>query len=122
MPRSARIRNEILTAYLADTAKSRMETATGAYPRVRAPQGKCFSAQDFFIRSPKGETAPTTFRSLPPNRFRTGDFATPRIDQSLVQAVAAQRAPQASRACAVELTRSFSLKIWWALRVSRLDL
>src|SRR6202041_3948597 len=45
-----RIRHEILGAYLADTAKSRMETAAGAYPRVRAPEGKSFSAQDFFIR------------------------------------------------------------------------
>jgi polyphosphate kinase len=49
-----RIRNEILAAYLADTSKSRMETGEGAYPRVRAPQGKCFSAQDFFIRVAEG--------------------------------------------------------------------
>jgi polyphosphate kinase len=45
-----RIRHEILGAYLADTAKSRMETAAGTYPRVRGPEGKSFSAQDFFIR------------------------------------------------------------------------
>jgi polyphosphate kinase len=49
-----RIRHEILAAYLADTAKSRMETAAGAYPRVRASEGKCFSAQDFFIRLAEG--------------------------------------------------------------------
>jgi polyphosphate kinase len=49
-----RIRNEILAAYLADTAKSRMETAAGDYPRVRAPEGKRFSAQDFFIRLAEG--------------------------------------------------------------------
>jgi polyphosphate kinase len=49
-----RIRNEILAAYLADTAKSRIETAEGAYPRVRAPEGKCFSAQDFLIRVAEG--------------------------------------------------------------------
>jgi polyphosphate kinase len=49
-----RIRNEILAAYLADTAKSRIETAKGAYPRVRAPEGKCFSAQDFLIRVAEG--------------------------------------------------------------------
>jgi polyphosphate kinase len=49
-----RIRHEILAAYLADTAKSRMETAVGAYPRVRASEGKCFSAQDFFIRLAEG--------------------------------------------------------------------
>ena len=50
-----RIRNEILAAYLADTAKSRMETAAGDYPRVRAPEGKSFSAQDFF--DPRGRRA-----------------------------------------------------------------
>jgi polyphosphate kinase len=50
----SRIRNEILAAYLADTAKSRMETANGDYPRVRAPEGKRFGAQDFFIRVAEG--------------------------------------------------------------------
>ena len=49
-----RIRNEILAAYMADTAKSRIETAEGAYPRVRAPEGKSFSAQDFLIRVAEG--------------------------------------------------------------------
>jgi len=49
-----RIRNEILAAYLADTAKSRIEMATGDYPRVRAPEGKCFNAQDFLIRVAEG--------------------------------------------------------------------
>jgi polyphosphate kinase len=49
-----RIRNEILAAYLADTAKSRIETANGSYPRVRAPEGKCFHAQDFLIRVAEG--------------------------------------------------------------------
>jgi len=49
-----RIRNEILGAYLSDTAKSRIETAAGGYPRVRPPEGKCFSAQDFLIRVAEG--------------------------------------------------------------------
>jgi polyphosphate kinase len=49
-----RIRNEILAAYLADTAKSRMETASGGYARVRAPKGTRFSAQDFLIRVAEG--------------------------------------------------------------------
>ncbi len=52
-----RIRHEILAAYLADTAKSRIETAAGGYPRVRAPEGKYFSAQDFFIRLAEGRDA-----------------------------------------------------------------
>jgi polyphosphate kinase len=49
-----RIRNEILAAYLADTAKSRMETATGVYRRVRSAEGKRFNAQDFLIRVAEG--------------------------------------------------------------------
>ena len=49
-----RIRNEILGAYLADTAKSRIELAAGGYPRVYPPEGKCFSAQDFLIRVAEG--------------------------------------------------------------------
>jgi polyphosphate kinase len=49
-----RIRYEILAAYLADTAKSRMETAEGSYPRLRDPEGKRFSAQDFLIRVAEG--------------------------------------------------------------------
>jgi polyphosphate kinase len=49
-----RIRNEILGAYLADTAKSRIEIAAGSYPRVCAPEGKFFSAQDFLIRVAEG--------------------------------------------------------------------
>jgi polyphosphate kinase len=49
-----RIRHEILAAYLADTAKSRIETAHGDYPRVRAPEGKSFRAQDFLIRVAEG--------------------------------------------------------------------
>ncbi len=49
-----RIRNEILAAYLADTAKSRMATGSGSYPRARAPEGKRFSAQDFLIRVAEG--------------------------------------------------------------------
>ena len=49
-----RIRNEILAAYLADTAKSRMETATGDYPRVKAGDEKRFGAQDFFIHLAEG--------------------------------------------------------------------
>src|SRR5277367_5617888 len=49
-----RIRHEILAAYLGDTGKSRIESAHGDYPRVRAPEGKCFNAQDFLIRVAEG--------------------------------------------------------------------
>jgi polyphosphate kinase len=59
-----RIRNEILAAYLADTAKSRMETADRRLSRVvRAPEGKRFSAQDFFIRVAEGRDS---IDSIPP--------------------------------------------------------
>jgi polyphosphate kinase len=58
-----RIRNEILGAYLADSAKSRMETATGDYPRVQAHEGKRFSAQDFFIHLAEGRDS---VDSIPP--------------------------------------------------------
>src|SRR6202041_4159123 len=43
-----RIKHEILAAYLADTAKSRMETGSGSYVRIAAADGNVFSAQDFF--------------------------------------------------------------------------
>jgi polyphosphate kinase len=50
----ARIRDEILAAYLADNTKARMETPGGEYVRVRAINHKPFSAQDFFIRLAEG--------------------------------------------------------------------
>jgi polyphosphate kinase len=58
-----RIRNEILAAYLADTAKSRIEMANGAYPRVCAPEGKHFNSQDFLIRVAEGRDS---IDSIPP--------------------------------------------------------
>lgn len=50
----ARIKNEILAAYLADNTKTRMETPGGDYVRVRAINDKPFSAQDFFMRLAEG--------------------------------------------------------------------
>src|ERR1700749_766100 len=58
-----RIRHEILASYLGNTAKSRIESANGDYPRVRAPEGKCFSAQDFLIRVAEGRDSIDT---IPP--------------------------------------------------------
>jgi len=54
----ARVRDEILAAYLADTVKARMLRTDGTYVRVREP-GKeskipAFSAQDFFIAAAEG--------------------------------------------------------------------
>jgi polyphosphate kinase len=55
----ARLRNEILAAYLADTVKTRMLQGDGTYARAReTAQGKSlpvFSAQDFFMRVAEGK-------------------------------------------------------------------
>jgi len=68
-----RIRHEILAAYLADTSKSRIETANGGYPRVRAPEGKCFSAQDFLIRVAEGRDS---IDSIPQPAWQPEEVAT----------------------------------------------
>jgi len=67
-----RIRNEILAAYLGDTAKSRMETAAGNYPRVRAPEGKLFNAQDFLIRVAEGRDS---IDGIPPTALEPEETA-----------------------------------------------
>jgi len=46
----ARLRNEILAAYLADTEKSRIMQADGSYVRARDTAAVPFDAQEFFIR------------------------------------------------------------------------
>ncbi len=67
-----RIRKEILAAYLADSAKSRMETASGNYARVKPVDGKRFNAQEFFIRLAEGRDSvdeippPASEAELPP--------------------------------------------------------
>jgi polyphosphate kinase len=76
-----RIRHEILAAYMADTAKSRMETARGDYPRVRAPEGKYFNVQDFLIRVAEGRDS---IDSIPP------PASEPKIDFAVVTAPAAE--------------------------------
>ncbi|HLJ76649.1 MAG TPA: polyphosphate kinase 1 [Acidobacteriaceae bacterium] len=53
-----RVRDEILAAYLADTAKARMLRPNGSYVRLREPGRESkippFSAQDFFIAVAEG--------------------------------------------------------------------
>jgi len=55
----ARLRNEILTAYLADTVKTRLLQGDGRYVRAHeAPHDKslpAFSAQDFFMQVAEGK-------------------------------------------------------------------
>jgi polyphosphate kinase len=107
-----RIRNEILGAYLADTARSRIETAAGDYPRVRAPEGKCFNAQDFLIRVAEGrdsvdgipepawqpqviEPAPATIpkSAAPPKRRRR----KPAAEKSRAEAIETLHAAEAHK-------------------------
>jgi polyphosphate kinase len=83
-----RIRHEILAAYLADTAKSRMETASGVYRRVCAPDGKRFSAQDFFIRVAEGRDS---VDSIPP------PASEPEIEVSAVTADVREPPPKPPR-------------------------
>jgi polyphosphate kinase len=58
------LKNEILAAYLADTAKTRMLEPSGDYRRARPAHGKTtFSAQDFFIQLAEGRV---TADQIPP--------------------------------------------------------
>jgi len=60
----ARLKDEILAAYLADTAKTRMLEANGDYRRARGGNGKVpFSAQDFFMQLAEGRV---TTEQIPP--------------------------------------------------------
>jgi len=55
----ARVKDEILAAYLADTVKARLLRTDGSYVRVREPgrdsRIPAFSAQDFFIEAAEGK-------------------------------------------------------------------
>lgn len=59
----ARIKNEILAAYLGDNQKARMELPTGEYVQLHPGAEQPFSAQDFFIRLAEGKD---TVDSIPP--------------------------------------------------------
>src|ERR1700723_2126679 len=60
----ARLKDEILAAYLADTAKTRILESNGDYRRARAVAGKtAFSAQDFFMQLAEGRV---TADQIPP--------------------------------------------------------
>ena len=56
---SARIRNEILAALLADNVKARLLNPSGAYARIPAPldRQQAFSSQDFFIQAAEGKAS-----------------------------------------------------------------
>jgi polyphosphate kinase len=63
----ARLRDEVLAAYLADTTKTRLEEADGSYIRLReTATGKslpAFSSQDFFMQAAEGKA---TASDIPP--------------------------------------------------------
>jgi polyphosphate kinase len=60
----ARLKDEILAAYLADTAKTRILEPSGDYRRARPAPGKSdFSAQDFFMQLAEGRV---TTDQIPP--------------------------------------------------------
>ena len=60
----ARLKDEILAAYLADTAKTRILEPNGDYRRARPATGKtAFSAQDFFMQLAEGRV---TADQIPP--------------------------------------------------------
>ncbi|QNI32229.1 polyphosphate kinase 1 [Alloacidobacterium dinghuense] len=65
----ARLRNEILAAYLADTVKTRLLAGDGKYHRVRETAlGKslpAFSSQDFFMRVAEGKASADDIPKLP---------------------------------------------------------
>ena len=68
----ARIHDEILPAYLADTVKARLQQPDGTYIRASRlfPEAPLFSSQDFLIRLAEGKTdldaIPTPHTARPP--------------------------------------------------------
>jgi polyphosphate kinase len=77
----ARLKDEILAAYLADTAKTRMLEPTGDYRRARGGSGKpAFSAQDFFMQLAEGRV--------------TTDQIPPPVELGLVTGVAKKTRPK----------------------------
>jgi polyphosphate kinase len=83
----ARLKDEILAAYLADTVKTRILEPSGDYRRVR---GKVpFSAQDFFMQLAEGRT---TADQIPPavEMGPTGVTATPTKRRQPVRKKAAR--------------------------------
>jgi polyphosphate kinase len=84
-----RLKDEILAAYLADTAKTRMLQPDGDYRRIRVPSGTSpFSAQDFFMQLAEGRVTrehippPAEVSRHPAVRAATRRKATPQRKKS----------------------------------------
>ncbi len=63
----ARIHDEILPAYLADTVKARIQQTDGTYKRATAPQdSQPFSAQDFLMKLAEGKVDMSALPQIKP--------------------------------------------------------
>jgi polyphosphate kinase len=77
----ARLKDEILAAYLADTAKTRILEPSGEYRRAHGGSGKAaFSAQDFFMQLAEGRV---TADQIPPavEMGHAGAVAKPAVQR-----------------------------------------
>ena len=66
---SARIRNEILAALLADNVKARLLGPSGVYARIPSPQDRqqVFSSQDYFIQAAEGKASIENIPQIAPD-------------------------------------------------------
>jgi polyphosphate kinase len=66
---AARIRNEILAAYLADTVKARLLNSGGTYLRARETEAgaelPAFSSQEFFMKVAEGKASASDIPAMP---------------------------------------------------------
>ena len=87
----ARIQEEILAAYLADTAKARLMQEDGSYTRARNHGG--FSSQDFLMRLAEGKT---DLSAIPHTAETVAKEGTAK--EAPVPRKAAEKAPQTGAA------------------------
>ncbi|MGE0405898.1 MAG: polyphosphate kinase 1 [Candidatus Korobacteraceae bacterium] len=66
-----RVRDEILAAYLADTAKARILRHDGSYERVERPNIRLFSAQEFLLEAAEGRQALDSIPRTPARKGRS---------------------------------------------------
>jgi polyphosphate kinase len=80
----ARIHDEILPAYLADTAKARLQQPDGSYVRASKlfKDAPSFSSQNFLMQLAEGKTdldaIPSTHKTVAPARKKSAGKAAPR--------------------------------------------
>ncbi len=86
----ARIRNEILAAYLADTVKARLLDEDGVYHRVRASAEHLpvFSSQDFFMQLAEGKAS---IEDIPHSKPASKPVASEPMDKPAKKTPAAKK-------------------------------